>query len=591
MFLSKDIVLGSKSDTRQKLKEVENLLQKGHSEIPANIDDIMQEAFELADLLGDKRFLFSLNINWAVYWQRLERNEKAAFFNQIALKWALELGDEESIAMIHNNLAVVNIARNKLNEALQHLLKSLALYPHDNKFNIYSNIGSVSHELKKYDRALEYYRKALENAISYPTPYIPRIHTNIGATLFLLNRYEEAIEHFEEALQLMGNKLQYEGSVALCLESLGEVKLAQKKYDESLHYLNQATKINHKIRRFQQECKCLLFISKVYIEQKKYSKALTILRKVLLFVSERKDVLEQQETLHLLIQCCKADGKLEACIDYQGQLIQLQAQYFYPEKKDKIEIMLNKKEEEIDLLMGKNLQIKNQNRKLQQYNKELEEYAFIIAHDLKEPLSNITGFTSLICTRYSNKLDEEVLELLSALEKGTKQMHHLLEDLLIYSTLKIREEKVREFHPEPYILKILEALQKEITHAQAEIEVGELMPIYAEPKHFHWLIMQLIENALKFRHPIRPLKIQIYCVERGSKTYIELSDNGIGIESKYHQKIFRIFQRLNKQDYKGTGIGLAICKKIVGLYEGEIGLQSTLGEGTRICFYFPQISD
>lgn len=587
MFLSKDMVLNSKSNTRQKLQEVDILLQKGASEIPANIDDIMQEAFELAELLGDKRLLFSLNTNWAVYWKRLEQNEKSAFFNQIALKWALELEDDESIAMIHNNLAVVNIAENKLNAALHHLLKSLALYPHDNKFNIYSNIGSVFHELKKHNKALEYYLKALDNAIVYPTPYMPRIYTNVGATLFLLNRYEEAIEYFEQALLLMGDDLQYEGSVALCLENLGEVKLAQKKYDESLQYLNRATAINQKIRRFQQANKCLLFISRVYMGQEKYNKAFTILQKVLLFSGEKGSVLEHQEVLQLLIQCCKLDGKLEECIHFQNQLIQLQSQYFYPEKKEKIEVILTEKEKEIDLLMGKNLQIKKQNRKLQQYNKELEEYAFIIAHDLKEPLCNITGFTSLICTRYASQLSDEVQQLLSALEGGTKQMHRLLEDLLMYSTLKVNQEKIRKFDSEPYVLKILEGFQEKITHTQAQIEVGELMPIHAEPKHFHWLIMQLIENALKFCPPTRTPSIQIYSTQRDGKIYIEVVDNGIGIEEEYQQKIFRIFQRLNKQDYDGTGIGLAICKKIVELYGGEIGIESTLGEGTRVYFYFP----
>ncbi len=581
------MALNSKSDTRQKLQEVENLLQKGISEIPPNIGEIMDEAFELANLLGDKKMLFSLNTNWAVYWQQLEQNEKSEFFNQIALKWALELGDDKSIAMIHNNLAVVNIAQNKLNAALHHLLKSLALYPHDNKFNIYSNIGSVFHELKKYNKALEYYLKALENAIVYPTPYVPRIHTNVGATLVLLNRYEEAITHFEQALLLMGDDPQYEGSIALCLENLGEVKLAQKKYDKSLQYLNRAIVINRKIRRFQQANKCLLFISRVYMRQEKYDKAFTILQEVLLFSSEKRSVLEHQEVLQLLIQCCKLEGKLEECIRFQNQLIELQSQYFYPQKKEKIEVILTEKEKEIDLLMSKNLQIKNQNRKLQQYNKELEEYAFIIAHDLKEPLCNITGFTSLISTKYSSQLDGELQQLLSALEGGTTHMHCLLEDLLMYSTLKIRKEKIRKFRPKPYVLKALEAFQEKISHTEAQIEVGELVSIQAEPKHFHWLIMQLIENALKFCHPTRTPNIQIYSTQRDGKTYIEIVDNGIGIEEAYQKKIFRIFQRLNKKDYDGTGIGLAICKKIVELYGGEIGLQSTLGEGTRVYFHFP----
>ncbi|MGB1242848.1 MAG: sensor histidine kinase, partial [Chitinophagales bacterium] len=127
-----------------------------------------------------------------------------------------------------------------------------------------------------------------------------------------------------------------------------------------------------------------------------------------------------------------------------------------------------------------------------------------------------------------------------------------------------------------------------ITTQQASIHIQNSLPLLdAEPKHLEWLLSQIIGNALKFKDRSKPVQIEIRTYEKNEKTYVEVKDNGIGIQKIQQKKIFRIFQRLNKVDYKGTGIGLAMCKKIVEMYGGEIGLQSKEGVGTKVYFHLP----
>ena len=134
---------------------------------------------------------------------------------------------------------------------------------------------------------------------------------------------------------------------------------------------------------------------------------------------------------------------------------------------------------------------------------------------------------------------------------------------------------------------MLNQLQMEMDAGQGKIHIGELPILEVNPRHLQWLLYQLLQNSLKFKHPERPYLIKINSIEKGGKAYIEVVDNGIGIKEEYQQRIFRIFQRLDKKSYSGTGIGLAICKKIVELYDGTIELQSKVDEGTKVCFHIP----
>jgi len=587
---SRNIAISPTISPNSKTEKVLELLTKGINEIPPQIELWVKGAISASKKLKDRDSLFLLYIRWGYYWHRLEQYEKADKYYSRALKTAEKIGNEHFIANIYNNMGLLNIRRNKPARALHFLFKTLSFQIDSQKCAVYSNIGTIFFSQKKYAKALTFYESALGNALINDTKYIFNAYINVGVALQHLDRYEEAVDYYQKSLDIMGDTERHLETKAACFENFGEIRLEQGQYAEASHYLNQAIALYSELKQSKRLSVCFRSIGKIYLAQQKYEKAYTSLQESLLHTRKQTHVVEEKETLEVLIQYCKETEQWKKCTGYQDQLIQLQSKYFYPERKEKVDEILAQKEEEFDVLIEKNLRIEQQNQRLQQYNRELKQYAFIVAHDLKEPLCNITGFSTLLNSKYKNLLNDEVIELLKYIEGGAHYMHNLLEDLLKYTTLHLDEDKVAKLDTNKALQKILTQLQPQIEAAKATVEVENLPKISTEPKHFQWLMMQLIENALKFHHPDKPCHIHIRTYKKHNRQYIEVKDNGIGIEAEQRQKIFLIFQRLHKQNYDGTGIGLAICKKIVSLYNGEIGLQSNVGEGTSFFFSLPSTS-
>ncbi|MGB1242843.1 MAG: tetratricopeptide repeat protein [Chitinophagales bacterium] len=585
--VSRKITISPPISPSSKTENVLGLLMKGINEIPPQIEMWVKDAISVSKKIKDRNSLFLLYIRWGYYWHRLEEYEKADKYYSRALKTAEKTGNERFIANIYNNIGLLNIRRNKPARALHFLFKTLSFQIDNQKCAVYSNIGTIFFSQKKYEKALMFYENALDNALINDVKHIFNAYINVGVALQHLDRYDEAVVYYQKSLEIIGDTERHLETKAACFENFGEIRLEQKQYTESLQYLNQAIEFYLELKQSKRMAVCFRSIGKIHLAQEKYADAYDSLQKSLLHTRKQNYVVEEKETLEVLIQYCKETDQWKKCSGYQDQLIKLQSKYFYPERKEKVDEILAQKEEEFDVLMEKNLRIEQQNQRLQQYNRELKQYAFIVAHDLKEPLCNITGFSTLLNSKYKNQLNKEVIELLKYIEGGAHYMHNLLEDLLKYTTLYFDEDKVTKLNTNKALQKILTQLQPSIESTKATIEVETLPNISIEPKHFQWLMIQLIENALKFRHPDKPCHIHIHTYKKHNRQYIEVKDNGIGIEAEQRQKIFLIFQRLHKQNYDGTGIGLAICKKIISLYNGEIGLQSKVGEGTSFFFSLP----
>lgn len=229
-------------------------------------------------------------------------------------------------------------------------------------------------------------------------------------------------------------------------------------------------------------------------------------------------------------------------------------------------------------------QIKNYIRDMEEKNKELEQFTYIASHDLQEPLRSITSFIELFQQEYEGVFDENAQMYFEFVLQSTGRMKELIKGLLDYSRIGkqmiIRKEDLNE------ILKnVLHDLTNNIERSNAKVTFGELPQLYASGLHLRILFQNLIANALKFHKPGIPPEIHISAEQNKTHWLFCVSDNGIGMDNKYQDKIFTIFQRLHTKDaYEGTGIGLAHCKKIVQLHDGKIWFDSKPGEGTK--FYF-----
>ncbi len=239
------------------------------------------------------------------------------------------------------------------------------------------------------------------------------------------------------------------------------------------------------------------------------------------------------------------------------------------------------------LLEESNGLLEGMNKELSETNSALERFAYVASHDLKEPLRAISSFTTLIERKYHPLLDEKGKEYIKFVVDGVAHMNYLLEDLLQYSRLVNK----KDFTPEPVnlnqvVASVEKVLGQKIGERNALIEYPKMPIVSSNSLHMHQLFQNLIANGLKFNDKSTP-KVEINCKKEENKYLISVKDNGIGIDKQYHHKIFEMFQRLSKNEYAGTGIGLAICQKIIELNEQEIWLESTLGQGTTFFFYLP----
>nr|MCU0386538.1 ATP-binding protein [Flavihumibacter sp.] len=212
-------------------------------------------------------------------------------------------------------------------------------------------------------------------------------------------------------------------------------------------------------------------------------------------------------------------------------------------------------------------------------------FAFIASHDLQEPLRMVSSFLQLVEKRYKDKLDETGRQYIQYAVSGAERMKKLINDLLAYSRLENKAVELTEVDMKQVLNEAVTNLQETIAENHAIVEI-DTMPVLAKGNFsgLVQLLQNLIGNAIKYRSELPP-EIMISAKEENNYWQFAVKDNGIGIESDYFEKIFVIFQRLhNMSEYSGTGIGLAICKKIVEQHSGKIWVYSTENEGST--FYF-----
>ncbi len=240
-------------------------------------------------------------------------------------------------------------------------------------------------------------------------------------------------------------------------------------------------------------------------------------------------------------------------------------------------------------IANENLEVQIQEKeeaKLQalESNQELERFAYVASHDLKEPLRTIGSFTSLVKRKCSDNMDEDVEKYFYYITDGVKRMSVMLDDLLALSKLNGKIE-ISEVPLQKMVGDIEVSLQQLLERCQGKIHYNDLPTVSGNKTQLHQLLQNLIANGIKFKKPDVPSRIKIYAQERRYDYVIGVEDNGIGIPKEHQKKVFTLFQRLHKkEEYEGTGIGLTVCKKIVENHGGTIWMESEEGVGTTMFF-------
>ncbi len=224
---------------------------------------------------------------------------------------------------------------------------------------------------------------------------------------------------------------------------------------------------------------------------------------------------------------------------------------------------------------------------LRRSNEDLQQFAYIASHDLQEPLRMVASYTELLKRRYHGKLDEDANQFIDYAVDGVKRMSSLIRDLLAYSRAgEAPAEHLKELNPEDTLKMVLQNLSVTIKDVGAVVTYGSLPEVEFDPMRLSQLFQNLLANAIKYRGGQTPT-VHISAKVAGGETIFSISDNGIGIDPKYKDQIFGIFKRLHGREYEGTGIGLAMCKKIVERQGGRIWVESKVGEGSTFSFSIP----
>ncbi|MFT7836131.1 ATP-binding protein [Saccharothrix sp. BKS2] len=228
---------------------------------------------------------------------------------------------------------------------------------------------------------------------------------------------------------------------------------------------------------------------------------------------------------------------------------------------------------------------------LQRSNSELEQFAYVASHDLQEPLRKVASFCQLLERRYSGQLDDRGEQYLRFAVDGAKRMQVLINDLLAFSRVGRITREQTLVDCDVLVEQVMDSYSEVIERTGATVEAGELPTVLGEESLLGGVFGNLVSNALKFRGE-EPPHVSITAERTGDLWTFTVKDNGIGIDTEYAERIFVIFQRLHhKDDYPGTGIGLAMCRKIIEYHGGTIWLDTTEDTGTTFRFTLPAVED
>jgi len=542
-----------------------------------------------------------------------------------ALDIATQRKDYYYIARAQQFKGLFLAAQGQLNTALKLLKEALNIFnTHfpDNYRDIslcYKYIGTIYIRQENFELALEYSLRALafENMLDTETA-----HTNVAMCYIRMGNFSKALEHHNIELSIaqknkdMPRVMRSSYNIAYANYVAGDIKAAHKKvenvliliakhkkksvdYDQlsvyaqsleawtiiklgdeekGLKKLETAIKLSEQFSYYMLQNNNLNEKADLCFAIGKETEAIASLKRALKCVQSNKLRYEEKKTLKRLIEFYENKQDYKNAFIYLKQLEEL-SQVQFKESRDKnLKKIVKEREDEIQLLEKKNIEI-------QEHNNILEQFARITAHDLREPVRGISSFTRLLQKEAAEVLSKKGNEYLNFILFETRAMNNNLTQLLKYTALKRSDDDEVKLADIP---KIITNISSQHTDLSIKLNVNqENRHWQISGNHISTLFQELINNASQFRKKEKPCIVEIKCETAINHYKITIKDYGIGIEEQYHKKVFKIFNRLNRSKDEGAGVGLAICERIVQLYRGKIWIESKPGEFTTVHIQIP----
>lgn len=610
--------------------------------------ELSRRALKIAEKINYRTGIFYSFANLGTAYDDLGQTDSSYFYLDQAHVLAVDLEDDYALSLIKNNFGLYYLFQGNYTLALKYFQESLEGLG-DPGYYIdpvvtYNNIGVIHEQQGNIEKAINYYQRAGEFALKNGDA--PFAYLSFGYIDQLRMDFDQAIAYYNNALEIY-KKNHDDLHIAETLFYIGECYLGKKEYEEARNWLHQsltfyenlgmipdvveiyrtialayegeghndiALELYHQAAEEAEasELPTVLVpvfkaLAKQYALKNDYDKAYYYLLRYqalndTIYDNETKERIAQLENSYELevnkaekqrLQAEQSEKEtavrqrtiLATASTVVAILLSILAGVYYRANRQKQR--LNKNLE--SMVQERTLELQAVNDKLRETNEELERYTYIASHDLKEPLRNITSFIELIGRRISQKDYSELEEFMGYVTRNTRQMYSLIEDVLNFSRITDLNMQEVEWQDLNAILFDVEAtLRNVIRSKNATLEFAGLPSVKAHQSHVFMLFKNLIENGLKYNESERPC-VQVEFVDEESNLRFYVRDNGIGIPAQYHDQIFEMFKRMNTRDkYEGTGIGLAICKKIVNKYGGNLTVESQEGMGSTFSFTWPK---
>lgn len=645
--LLREIQTATEDTTRYNL--FQRLATAYESTNPDFIIEYATEALSIAEQLDDKsRIVNSLNLIGIGYKRKGDFFTSLEYFEK-GLQLSRENELEISIPQFLNNIGLIHANRGDLNEAMKYYLEALEVIEGQGNqqaiANLTNNIGIIYYEQGKKQEALEYFQRSLviqrERKDSLG---ISITLTNVGESLDDMGNSAEALEKYEEALgisELINDQI----GVSYLLATMGEIRFEEGKFEQASRDFASALEIAEEIGDIEGRARILGLMGEVSQKQGDLKTSNDYCFEAL-EIAEKLGAKQTKRDLYATIaENYKLAENFEEAYNYQTLYQEVSDSIFNDEQArqiNELSIQFETREREAELKLLKEEQAKNEallqrrtilgwtaalvllfvsfvawslyqnnkrkqnfnkqlqaeveertgellqtNKQLEKSNKELEQFAYITSHDLKEPLRNIISFTELIERKLNGGLDEETEDYMHTVKSNARQMHALIEGVLEFARIENIDFNKEIVDLNNIVDRIKSVLQASLAEKKVDLKVHELHPVLGNSSQLFLVLKNLIENAMKYNDKKVP-QIEVSSNVTGGFCEVTVVDNGIGIEKDYHDKIFNMFQRLHiRKEYKGAGLGLSISKKIIQNLGGDIRVESEIGKGSKFIFTVP----
>ena len=459
--------------------------------------------------------------------------------------------------------------------------------------SFYYNLSLVLSDTELKISAEEYLEKAVSIYESLGAAFSFKLSKSYGAYASVFERrkeYHTAIDLMRKALKL-DLQLNEPYSIALSKANLGILHIRIKDADRAFNYLNEAHDYFESKKLTIESAMVKMFLGEVLIKQERYDSGMLYLYEAEQMLKRLDNRRELSGVYEMISRFSEEHGDFKAALYYNRKYTESLNQFFDIEKTNaltraKKEFETEQKEKEANILRQKNEEVSHYVLKLERSNNELQQFAHVASHDLREPLRMITAYISLLKKSFNNQLTDRQTEFIGFISDSSKRMDYLITDLLRLAKVDANPKK-EAVKLSAVIDEIKQNLEVLVTEKNAKIFYAGLPELSADKTMIQQLLQNIISNGIKYNENPNPAIRIVYSMFE-NELEIAISDNGIGIPANQREKVFEIFNRLQTaKEYSGSGIGLALCKKIVESMEGKIIIEGNPTGGTVFRMTFP----